>query len=48
MPLDEQDKQWLETKLEAMETRLLTAFHAWASPIDERLIDKLDGGPIPH
>ena len=48
MALTDEDKTWindelgaLETrmldKLEGMETRLLTAFHQWASPADTRL-----------
>jgi hypothetical protein len=27
MPLDEEDKRWIDDRLQAMETRLLTAFH---------------------
>jgi hypothetical protein len=38
--LTNEDKQWiselLSEKLEAVETRLLTEFHKWASPMDAR------------
>jgi hypothetical protein len=37
MLLSEEDKNWIEQRLEAMETRLLTAFHKWAAPMDARL-----------
>lgn len=41
MTLDDEDKRWISTEigtqLEAMETRLLTAFHQWASPVEERV-----------
>ena len=41
MALTEEDKRWiselLAEQLEAMETKLLTAFHQWASPMDTRL-----------
>ena len=37
MPLAEEDKQWIKDRLEEMETKLLTEFHKWASPIDARL-----------
>lgn len=40
MSLTDEDKQWIEAaldrKLEAMETKLLTAFHSWASPMEAR------------
>jgi hypothetical protein len=40
MSLTEDDKHWiatqLDTKLEALETRLLRAFHDWASPVEMR------------
>jgi hypothetical protein len=32
MSLTEDDKQWITTQLEAVEMRLLRAFHDWASP----------------
>ena len=34
--LTEEDKQWIRTELERVETKLLTAFHTWASPIEMR------------
>jgi len=37
MALDENDKQWIDERLEAMETRLLRAFHEWASPADAKV-----------
>jgi hypothetical protein len=37
MPLTDEDKKWISAKLEAMETKLLTAFHEWASPKEMRL-----------
>jgi len=47
MSLTDEDKQWINEKLgqiqvdvneklEGMETRLLTAFHGWASPVVAR------------
>lgn len=40
MPLDDNDKNWIReeirTQLEGMETRILTAFHKWASPNEAR------------
>jgi len=36
MSLDEQDKQWISEQLERIETKLLTAFHGWASPMEAR------------
>jgi hypothetical protein len=43
--LSEDDKKWirdllderLDEKLERLETKLLTAFHNWASPMESRL-----------
>jgi hypothetical protein len=41
MSLTNEDKQWinevLDERLERAETKLLTAFHPWASPIEARL-----------
>ncbi|HUE04069.1 MAG TPA: hypothetical protein VMR62_31255 [Bryobacteraceae bacterium] len=41
MSLTNEDKQWisevLDERLERVETKLLTAFHQWASPIEARL-----------
>jgi hypothetical protein len=34
--LTEQDKQWIEERLEKVETTLLTEFHKWASPLELR------------
>lgn len=40
MSLTDEDKQWitqlLDEKLEAVETKLLTEFHRWASPNESR------------
>ena len=37
MNLSDDDKRWIRAELEAMETRLLTAFHQWASPLEARM-----------
>ena len=48
MPLTDEDKNWIRAELadlkattaaaiEATETKLLTAFHQWASPMDARM-----------
>lgn len=34
--LTEEDKQWIAERLERVETRLLTEFHKWASPVETR------------
>jgi hypothetical protein len=34
--LTEDDKQWIRTQLESVETTLLTEFHKWASPVEMR------------
>jgi hypothetical protein len=34
--LSEDDKQWIAEQLERVETRLLTEFHKWASPVELR------------
>jgi hypothetical protein len=36
MPLTDEDKRWLAEQLERLETRLLTEFHEWASPVEVR------------
>lgn len=36
MPLSDEDKQWISDQLERVETRLLTEFHKWASPLEAR------------
>jgi hypothetical protein len=36
MSLDEADKSWIREQLQDMETRILTAFHNWASPHEAR------------
>jgi hypothetical protein len=36
MSLTEEDKQWIKDQMESMETKILTAFHKWASPVDMR------------
>ena len=37
MSLTDDDKHWISEQLEKLETKLLTDFHKWASPIDARL-----------
>jgi len=37
MALNDEDKAWLDGRLESLETKLLTAFHQWASPAESRL-----------
>ena len=34
--LSDEDKQWNKEQLERVETRLLTEFHKWASPVELR------------
>ena len=34
--LTEEDKQWISSRLEKVETTLLTEFHKWASPVELR------------
>ncbi|HKD07360.1 MAG TPA: hypothetical protein VKB79_15765 [Bryobacteraceae bacterium] len=36
MALTNEDKEWISMQLERFETKLLTAFHDWASPVDMR------------
>ena len=36
MSLTDEDKQWIDARLERVETKLLTAFHSWASPADQK------------
>jgi hypothetical protein len=36
MALTDEDKKWIDDRLEQLETRLLTAFHNWASPFEMR------------
>jgi hypothetical protein len=36
MSLTDEDKQWITAQLEGVETKLLTAFHTWASPVEMR------------
>lgn len=35
--LTDEDKQWILQQLERVETRLLTEFHKWASPVEMRV-----------
>lgn len=35
MSLDEQDKQWIDARLEALETRLLRGFEGWVARITQ-------------
>ena len=37
MGLTDEDRRWIGEQLERVETKLLTAFHNWASPVDTRL-----------
>jgi hypothetical protein len=34
--LTDEDKEWISQQLEAVETKLLTAFHRWGSPVEIR------------
>ena len=34
--LTDEDKQWIRSQLEKVETTLLTEFHKWASPVELR------------
>jgi hypothetical protein len=34
--LSDEDKHWINERLERVETTLLTEFHKWASPIELR------------
>jgi hypothetical protein len=34
--LTDEDKQWINERLEKVETTLLTEFHKWASPVELR------------
>lgn len=43
MALTDEDKQWIDARLEAVETKLLTAFHQWASPLEGRVRRHRDG-----
>ncbi len=35
--LTPEDKQWIDDRLEQLETRMLTEFHKWAQPVVGRL-----------
>jgi len=35
--LTAEDKEWISEQLERVETRLLTEFHKWASPVELRV-----------
>ena len=35
--LSEEDRHWILEQLERVETKLLTEFHKWASPVDLRV-----------
>ncbi|MGO9255098.1 MAG: hypothetical protein ACLQU1_02170 [Bryobacteraceae bacterium] len=35
--LTEEDKRWISEQLERVETKLLTEFHKWASPVELRV-----------
>ena len=37
MPLSDEDKIWISARIEKTETALLTAFHEWASPTDQKI-----------
>jgi hypothetical protein len=51
--LTDEDKQWINERLEKVETTLLTEFHKWASPVELRqrshaaALRALDGELIP-
>jgi hypothetical protein len=36
MSMTDDDKQWIDTRLELLETKLLAAFQQWASPNEAR------------
>jgi hypothetical protein len=36
MSLTDEDKRWIDERLERLETTLLTEFHKWASPAELR------------
>jgi hypothetical protein len=36
MSLTDEDKAWINERLERVETTLLTEFHKWASPVELR------------
>ena len=36
MSLSDEDKGWIRSELERVETNLLTEFHKWASPVEAR------------
>lgn len=36
MSLTDDDKHWIRTELERIETSLLSEFHQWASPLQAR------------
>ena len=36
MALTEEDRRWISEQLERVETRLLTKFHKWVSPVEMR------------
>ena len=36
MAFDDTDKQWIKQQLEALETKLLSAFYTWAQPVELR------------
>jgi hypothetical protein len=37
MSLTDEDKRWIKEQLKGVETRLITEFHIWASPIEARM-----------
>lgn len=37
MALSDEDKQWIDGRLERLETTLLTEFHKWSSPMEQRM-----------
>ncbi len=48
MSLTDDDKQWISEQLEAVETRILTEFHKWASPLDARSTKSFRRDPRPR
>jgi hypothetical protein len=37
MSLTQEDREWIVEQLRDMETRILTEFQKWASPVDARI-----------
>jgi hypothetical protein len=37
MSLTDEDRTWINERLDRVETKILTAFHQWASPLEARM-----------